>query len=219
MQEAEAALHAPHGTPMLGPHGDEAVHVLLVLGHVGVPHLGAGQTAARHAAGQLLLWAHPEVRAREGEAKAAHLIHECGVNDSRGCAQHGLGGGGEGGDTVGVEVLHLFRLGDFIKRAGREINFYFWGLCVKDVCSVLVNGELEIFELLGDDALDGLNLLLVLHALVSIEDITRWSLKDSLAPVNDAKDATVEFLLELLRCPVPTALDRTAEPSFGIAFA
>lgn len=78
------------------------------------------------------------------------------------------------------------------------------------------NGEFEIFELLGDDALDGLNLLLVLHALVSIVLVRRWSLKDGLAPVNDAKDAAVEFLLEVLRCPVPTALDRTAEPSFGL---
>lgn len=134
IQHAEAALHTPH-TPLPGAHGDEAEHVLLVLGHVGVPHLGAGQAAARHAAGQLLLRAHPEVGAREGEAKAAHLIHECGVNDSRGCTQHGLcicvvGGGAV---VVLVEVLHLFLLGDFIKRAGREINFYFWGLCVKDI--------------------------------------------------------------------------------------
>jgi hypothetical protein len=129
VEHTEAALHTPHA-PLPGAHGDEAEHVLLILGNVGVPHLGAGQPAARHAAGHLLLRAHPEVGARQGEAKAAHLIHECRVNDSRGCALHGLCIGvlGGGAVVVLVRVLHLFRLGDFIKRAGREINFYFWGL-------------------------------------------------------------------------------------------
>ena len=229
IQHAEAALHTPH-TPLPGAHADEAVHVLLVLGHVGVPHLGAGQTSARHAAGQLLLGAHPVVGARQREAKAAHLIHECRVNDSRGCTLDGLLAQlrrqvlvrenardkvaflGKGDTVLVVKVLHLFLLGDFIEGAGRKINFYFLGVCVKGVCS----GELEIFELLGDDALDGLNLLLIPHALLSIVLVRRWSLKDGLAAVNDAKDAAVEFLLELLRRPVRTTLDRTAEPAFGL---
>lgn len=82
---------------------------------MGVPHLGAGQTAARHAAGELFL------RVREG-GKAAHLIHDCRVNDSRGCTLDGLRGGG-GAVIVLVEVLHLFLLEDFIQGAGRKINF------------------------------------------------------------------------------------------------
>jgi len=128
VQEAEAPLHAPHGTPLLGPHGDEAAHVLLVLGDVGVPHLGAGQAAARHAAGHLLLRTHPEIGARQGEAKAAHLIHECRVNDSSGCTAFGLDGAGTGD---GVEtMIHLFLLGGLYRRGGPRNQFLFLGsLC------------------------------------------------------------------------------------------
>ena len=122
-------------------------------------------------------------------------------------------------------MLHLFLLWAWglYPRGGAQNQFLFLGsfacLCVKDVCSVIVNGVFVIFELLGDDAFDGLNLLLVLHALLSIEDITRWSLKDCLAAVNDAKGAAVDFLLELLGRPVSTALDGAAETAFGLGWA
>ena len=81
------------------------------------------------------------------------------------------------------------------------------------------NGVFVIFELLGDDALDGLNLMLVLHGLMPIVLVRRWSLKDGLTAVNDAKDAAVDFLLEVLRCPLPTPLDGAAEPAFGLGCA
>lgn len=70
-----------------------------------------------------------------------------------------------------------------------------------------------LLECFGDHALDGLNLLLICHALRF--GVARGTLKDSLAPVDNAKDASVGFLLERGRCPVSAELYRASEPVFG----
>ncbi len=70
-----------------------------------------------------------------------------------------------------------------------------------------------LLKCFGDNALDCVNLLLVRHALYLW--VVRGSLKDSLAPVHDAKDAGVGFALEGGRCPVSAELDRASESVFG----
>ena len=67
---ARATLAAP-----LGLHGDEAVHVVLVLGLVRVPDFRARQTAPRHTAGEARLRAAPECGRRQRNSLTAHLIH------------------------------------------------------------------------------------------------------------------------------------------------
>lgn len=81
----------------------------------------------------------------------------------------------------------------------------------KNILSLFQN--LFLLECFGDDALDRLNLLLVSHALRF--GVARGPLKDSLAPIHDAKDAGVGFALEGGRCPVSAELDRASESVFS----
>ena len=75
---ARATLAAP-----LGLHGDEAVHVVLILGLVRVPHLRARQTAPRDTAGEARLRATPECGRWQRNSLAAHLVDPRRVRNPR----------------------------------------------------------------------------------------------------------------------------------------
>ena len=100
---ARATLAAP-----LGLHGDEAVHVVLVLGLVRVPLLRARQTAPRHTAGEARLGAAPECGRGQRNSLAVHLVYPRRVRNS------GQGALKREGTVVLVHLLllvHLFRRG------------------------------------------------------------------------------------------------------------
>ena len=100
---ARATLAAP-----LGLHGDEAIHVVLVLGLMRVPHLRARQTAPRHTAGEARLGAAPECGRGQRNSLAVHLVYPRRVRNPRQGALKGQG------TSVLVHLLllvHLFRRG------------------------------------------------------------------------------------------------------------
>ncbi len=73
--------------------------------------------------------------------------------------------------------------------------------------------DLFLLKCFGDNALNCVNLRLICHSLCVW--VIHGPLKDSIAPVHDAKDAGVGFALEGWRCPVSAEFNRTSESVFG----